>query len=660
MVLDRFALTQSNIPLVAGLEAPLSSVQTLSNFITNPILWVDADAQLIFANPSAHCLFNWTPEVLKAQTLYDLNLGFSSEIWPQQWKTLQQEQTLSFEVCYSSAIGQEVPVSVKVLSLNDQCACIVIGDRERSLQQPPNSSFTAEPCKTHQSLFHECGYKSNEAQLEESISLLQATLEAAASGVVAIKHQTEIASFNQKFVHLWQIPDAVMASKDCRSLQTFIRQQLKCPEALCLIEVERTATSEQYSTLELKDGRIFERYTKPLHSQHSFGSVWSFRDITERKDTETALRESEAKFRTLAETTNAIIFITQGNQFCYVNPAAEAITGYRKEELLSHPDIRELIQEQGRVNLQDFSDQKEIKHCQEIKILTQSGEERWLDCSVGVIEFAGKLAVLGTAIDITHRKQAEVEIQQALEQEKELSALRERFIHVVSHEFRTPLNNIAIATSSLIRYSNQWTEGEKLTYLHSIKTDVEQLSQLLDEVLTLSRAEIGKFPFNPKPLDLEQFCINLISEMQLSDKKYAFSFTSRGNCGGAYMDEKLLRPILTNLFSNAMKYSSLGCHIDLEVCCHKQTVTFQIKDVGIGIPVADQQHLFEPFLRGSNVGEIPGTGLGLAVVKKLVDLQGGHICAASEVGVGTTFRLTLPLSQTSESEDIPLIFGDDC
>jgi len=657
MVLDSFASTQPNMPSIAGLEAPLSFIQSLLNFITDAILWVDAEAQLIFANPSAHRLFNGASEALKPQTVYDLSLGFSPETWLQSWQTIQQGQILSFETFYHSIAGQQVLVSVTVLSLNSQCGCLVIGDRERSLQSLPSIS-PVELCKTDQSLFYESCDRKWSDQLEESIALLQATLEAAASGVVAIKKQREIASFNQKFVHLWQIPDAVMESKDCARLQTFIREQLKSPETLCLVDAKQTP-SEEYSTLELKDGRIFERYTKPLHSQPSWGSVWSFRDITERKDTETALRESEAKFRTLAETTNAIIFITQGNQFCYVNPAAEAITGYRKEELLSHPDIRELIQEQGKVNLQDFSNQKEIKHCQEIKILTQNGEECWLDCSVGVIEFSGKLAVLGTAIDITHRKQAEAEIQQALAQEKELSNLRERFIHVVSHEFRTPLNNIAIATSSLIRYSNQWTEAEKLGYLHSIKTDVEQLSQLLDEVLTLSRAEIGKFPLNPKPLDLEQFCTNLISEMQLSDTQYSFSFTSRGNCDSVYMDEKLLRPILTNLLSNAMKYSKLGCHIDLEVCCRKQIATFQIKDEGIGIPITDQQHLFEPFLRGSNVGEIPGTGLGLAVVKKLVDLQGGHICVASEVGVGTIFRLTLPLLQASESEDISLIFGDD-
>ncbi len=548
--------------------------------------------------------------------------------------------------------------------------------------------------------------KLQEAELQKSLSLLHATLESTASGIVAVSLSGDIVTFNQKFVDMWQIPDSIHPSLDCDQCLNFLRNQLLKPKTFdrCIREVYSQPASslngggdpppgsqspptgkrhflyvgepanrsgsppaglshctrlapdvESYDTLELKDGRLFERYSKPQRlGEKIVGTVWSFRDITERKRTEEALRQSEARFRTLAETTNAITFIKQGTQFCYVNPAAEAITGYKREELLAYPDISELIQERGQVcqlGISVFPQYGEIKQCSEIKILTKNGEERWLDCAVGVIEFEGKLAVLGTAIDITKRKQAEVEIRQALEKEKELSELRARFISIVSHEFRTPLNNISLSTSSLRRYSHQLTESEKIEYLHGIETDIEQLSQLLDEALLIGGAEAGKQKFSPRPLDVRQFCRGILTEMQLCDSsQHAFSFVSQGDCSTACVDKKLLQPILTNLLSNAIKYSPPDSKVDLELSCRDGDVIFQIKDQGIGIPAADQQQLFEPFHRGRNVGDIQGTGLGLSVVKKFVDLHGGQISVASEVGVGTTFTVTLPLNKLLEME----------
>jgi PAS domain S-box-containing protein len=517
---------------------------------------------------------------------------------------------------------------------------------------------TAELRDANAQLRCEIAYRvRTEAKLEKSLSLLHTTLESTADGIVAVSLEGDIVTFNQKVVDMWQIPDSIMTSQDCKQRLDFFRNQLKNPEMFdrCIREVNSQPNVKDYDTLELKDGRIFEGYFN-LHplGEKIIGTVWSFRDITERKRIEEALRQSEARFRTLAETTDAIIFINQGAQFCYVNPAAEAITGYRREELMTYPDISELIQERGQVRrrgISVFPQYEEIKQCEEIKILTKNGEERWLDCCVGVIECEGKLAVLGTAIDITKRKQAEVEIRQALEQEKELSELRARFISIVSHEFRTPLNNISISTSSLRRYSHQWTESEKLEYLHGIETDVEQLSQLLDEALLIGGAEVGKQKFDPEPLDLAQFCRGIVTEMELGDSdQHAFSFVSRGNCSAACVDKKLLKPIIVNLLSNAIKYSPPDSKVDLELTCRDVEVIFQIKDRGIGIPAADQQQLFEPFHRGRNVADIQGTGLGLSVVKKFVDLHGGQISVASEVGVGTTFTVTLPLNQLVEIE----------
>jgi signal transduction histidine kinase len=146
---------------------------------------------------------------------------------------------------------------------------------------------------------------------------------------------------------------------------------------------------------------------------------------------------------------------------------------------------------------------------------------------------------------------------------------------------------------------------------------------------------------------LEQFCHNLLAQLKLIDNhQHSIKFISKCDCSIACVDKKLLHPILANLLSNAIKYSPINSTIELKLFCHNQDIIFQIKDEGIGIPIADQLRLFEPFHRGKNVGDIPGTGLGLSVVKKFVDVHGGQITVASEVGKGTTFRVTLPLNQS--------------
>jgi PAS domain S-box-containing protein len=490
--------------------------------------------------------------------------------------------------------------------------------------------------------------KRAEAEIEKSASLLQSILESTADGVIAISYKDDIVNFNQKFVEMWQLPESIMSSRKHSQWLAFYRNQLKDPEVFCrcVQELDSQANVKSSDILELKDGRVFERYSHPQQlGEQIIGRVWSFRDITERKRTEEELRQSEAKFRTLAETTNAVIFIIQGTQFCYVNSVAETITGYKKEELLTHPN---------------FCQQLKLKKCdsahkqcassppqyQEVKILTKSGEERWLDCSFGMFEFEGKQALLVTAIDITGRKQAEVENRQALEQEKERGKQRALFVAMIPHKVRNWLNIVSLSTSLLRRHSKKWTEEKKLQYLHRIQTAVEQLSQSLDAVLLIGKAEAGKLTFEPRALDLDKFCRDLVAQLQLTDSsQHTFTFRSLADGLSVCIDEKLLQPILTNLLSNASQYSSIGSTVDLALSGRDGEVIFQIKDEGIGIPAADQQQLFEPFHRGENVGDIPGAGLGLAVVKKLVDIHGGQIAVASEIGVGTTFTVTLPLSQ---------------
>jgi len=253
--------------------------------------------------------------------------------------------------------------------------------------------------------------------------------------------------------------------------------------------------------------------------------------------------------------------------------------------------------------------------------------------------------------EIAERQRLEEELRNALAKEKELGEFKSNIISVVSHEYRTPLATILSSTELLENYSHQWTQEKKQRHFQRIQSSVHHLTQLVSDVLLISKAEVGKLEFNPSWLDLVTFCRELVEELQLTTKsEHSISFNSQGSCREAYLDEKLLRQFLTNLLSNAIKYSPKGGTIQFDLVCDRDRATFCIRDQGIGIPPEDQAQLFDAFHRSSNVGTISGTGLGLTIAKKCVDIHKGQIAVESEVGVGTTFTVTLPLSSQSAGE----------
>ncbi len=252
---------------------------------------------------------------------------------------------------------------------------------------------------------------------------------------------------------------------------------------------------------------------------------------------------------------------------------------------------------------------------------------------------------LPTIIEIAlARHQAEERIRQALAKEKELGELKSQFITLASHEFRTPLATIRSSCDLLERYCRNFLDQKKNKHFQRIQISVNQMNQLLEDVLIIGQSESSKLNFYPHFLDLLEFCSELVEELQSNiSGENKIIFTSQGEFNNACMDENLLRQILTNLLSNAIKYSPEGEAIFFDIHSQNQLVTFRIQDRGIGISPEDQKQLFEPFHRAANVGKIKGTGLGLSIVKRCVELHRSQIFVESEVGVGTTFTLKMPL-----------------
>lgn len=247
--------------------------------------------------------------------------------------------------------------------------------------------------------------------------------------------------------------------------------------------------------------------------------------------------------------------------------------------------------------------------------------------------------------DITHIKNAEKRILAALETEKELGELRSRFISTTSHEFRTPLAIISSSTGILKKYWPKLDRQRRGQHLERIQESVHHMVELLDDVLTINRAETKYLLFEPQPLDLVSFCQGITDELQSSTEYHCLLFSYDGPKPGEAVafDPKLLRQILTNLLGNAIKYSPCGQQVEFHLQRRGDDGIFSVQDYGIGISSEDIPNLFDSFYRGTNVGSIPGTGLGLPIVKKCAELHGGTIIVTSQLGQGSRFQVDLPL-----------------
>jgi PAS domain S-box-containing protein len=375
----------------------------------------------------------------------------------------------------------------------------------------------------------------------------------------------------------------------------------------------------------------------------------------ERKRAETALRESaerlresEARFSAAFHANpvlSAIASLGDG-RFVEANEAFLNWSGYGRQEVLGHSsaDLKLWVDPGAREAFwRDLRALGKVRH-RESEMRDRSGIVHTGLLSADIIEINKEPHVLIVALDITARKRAEMELWRTLEREKELSQLKTNFVSMVSHEFRTPLGIILSSAQILADYLEQLPEAERREHLDAIARSSKHMGSLMEEVLVLSRVESGKMGFEPAPVQLASFLQRLVDEV----------YSSAGNecpisldvsCGSptAMADERLLRHIFTNLLSNAVKYSTPGAPVTFRVEREGERALFIVGDRGIGIPEADKERLFTAFHRGSNVGQVSGSGLGLIIVKHCVELHGGSLQIQSKPAEGTKVTVSLPV-----------------
>lgn len=249
--------------------------------------------------------------------------------------------------------------------------------------------------------------------------------------------------------------------------------------------------------------------------------------------------------------------------------------------------------------------------------------------------------------EIFRRRRAEKELLEALNKERELSQLKSHFLAMTSHQFRTPLTTIFGSTELLQFYGERLSLEKKQNHFNRIRDNVKHLTQMLDDILLIGQDEAEELKFNPTPINVIEFCRDLVANFQNNSHNQPTLVFSCQGCDSEdeskwpLLDKKIIHQILDNLISNALKYSPSDSQVDFELECQEKQLIFRIKDQGRGIPLEEQKHLFEPFYRASNTDAVSGTGLGLTIVTKAVELHGGEITFQSIPGTGTTFDVVI-------------------
>jgi len=258
-----------------------------------------------------------------------------------------------------------------------------------------------------------------------------------------------------------------------------------------------------------------------------------------------------------------------------------------------------------------------------------------------------------TIHDQTKLKLIEEEITKNLEREKELNALKSQFISTVSHEFRTPLAGILSSTQLLKRYDDKWDNAKKEEKYRQIFNAIKHTISLLDDVSLVNKGESNTITIKPVMADLKELLLGIIEENKhMYDPDFEIVTTLHLTQTEYFFDREIIRHIFGNVISNALKYSGNSKKIIFNVAEEKENILFNVIDYGIGIPLDDQKFMFEPFHRASNVEAINGTGFGLSIVKRFVDLLNGTIEIKSEIGKGTTVNIKLPILKIPEKENV--------
>lgn len=384
-------------------------------------------------------------------------------------------------------------------------------------------------------------------------------------------------------------------------------------------------------------------------------------NFTRRKQAEKGLRESKDLVGFLVDhVTDFAIFMTDPDGIILSwNEGAEQIKGYKKEEIVGRPistfyTDEDNAKDEPAHNLRQAAEDGRYE-CIGLR-KRKDGTEFYADVVFTAMrDDEGHLTgFIKITKDITVQMKVREDLRKALTRERELNEMKSRFVTLASHEFKTPLSVILSSTNLIEKYQDEASADKRLRHVQRIKSNVNNLKQLLNDFLSLEKLEEGVVRNEPVRTDLVKLAEEAMQDMEEACKNgQQLELEMAGSAHEVFIDQQLLRNVLNNLLSNAIKYSPGGGMIRFRLEFAGESFKFSVSDQGIGIPLEEQEHLFERFFRAKNTSGISGTGLGLSIVKRYLDLMGGSISVESRPGDGSRFTITLPAKAAIRDEVQP-------
>ncbi|GAA4389996.1 PAS domain-containing sensor histidine kinase [Hymenobacter koreensis] len=443
-------------------------------------------------------------------------------------------------------------------------------------------------------------------------------------------------------------------------------------------------------------GEPFAGHIQLTHFQHNGRSLFLVR-LSEQDRLQLAERElAQSLSRFEAVVTNAtigIVMCDRQGQIMSANRLSEQLFGYNEGELLGQRIevlVPNAIGRQHERLRESFNAEPSVRsmgaHRGDLQAQRKDGSVFPVEVSLSYFHIDEELYVVSYILDITYKKEAErqlvdqrrrveklnaeleqkvadrthallstlaqleqrtEELAKALAAEQELGELKSRFVSMASHEFRTPLTAVMNSATLIEKYPGGDQQDKRVKHLQRIRASVKHLNDILEEFLSVGRIEEGRIEARPVELEISALLADTLTDVQ-SLLKPGQTIVQEARCPlPVRLDPSLLRKILVNLLSNAIKYSGENSVVTVRTTCEAGQLTLSVQDQGVGISQEDQEHLFERFFRARNVTNVPGTGLGLYIIAKYLELMGGTIALHSELDHGTTVTVTIPYENHS-------------
>lgn len=673
LALERLHLLEQGREQTAALKEREIKYRAVFDNASDAILLIDLDNTIISANPEAVSMFRCgseeellahNPENLLSPNQMD---GVPADVLFDEWvKTTMDAGGIDFDVVCMRLDGEEFFASVRARKM------VISGT---TILQATLSDVTEK--------------RRSKEEIERSVSLLTATIESSADGILAVDGYGQVVAWNARFSSMWNISEHVLQSGVVSDVFGYIADQVEDGGTDSLWDYSLESETGQVEELSLNDGRIIEKYSNPQRiGADVVGRVWSFRDVTSKRLSERELQDSYQRLNDIIEfLPDPTIVIDSDGIVLAWNKAVEEVSGVSKNDMIGKGNHEYALPFYGQRRpilidyalIDDLETDPLMKNYESLErrsgllygeVYTPrafQGQGAYFWGVAGPLrDHTGKIVgAVECMRNVTERRRVETELNRARIAAESATRAKSEFLANMSHEIRTPMNSI-IGFGHLMQSAE--LEPAHREYLNKMMSSADSLLSIIGDILDFSKIEAGKFVLENVEFKmdhvLEKICNMVAVKAEGKGIDFVLSvepevpFYLRG-------DPLRLEQVLTNLVNNAVKFTEKG-EVSLIVSCEKDCtsnarIKFTVRDSGIGLSSEEISNLFDSFTQAdaSTTRKYGGTGLGLAITRSLVELMGGTVSVESQPEVGSSFYFTIGLDSVDKGIGISLPGGKE-